>query len=88
MICDADKVSIRYNKMRKKNRHGRQAADRMELQHATFERSLRTMSEKIVTLNEEVIKGANQGTSTGKRRRDAERVVGSRSGEADAGGAL
>ena len=57
MICDADKVSIRYNKMRKKNRHGRQAADRMELQHATFERSLRTMSEKIVTLNEEVIKG-------------------------------
>ena len=29
----------------------------MELQHDTFERSLETMSEKIVTLNEEVIKG-------------------------------
>ena len=42
--------------MLKKNRHGRQAADRMELQHATFERSLRIMSKKIVTLNEEIIK--------------------------------
>ena len=29
----------------------------MELLHDTFERSLGTMSEKIVTLNEEVIKG-------------------------------
>ncbi len=29
----------------------------MELQHDTFERSLEPMSEKIVTLNEEVIKG-------------------------------
>ena len=28
----------------------------MELLHDTFERSLGTMSEKIVTLNEEVIK--------------------------------
>ena len=28
----------------------------MELQHATFERSLRIMSKKIVTLNEEIIK--------------------------------
>ena len=46
------------------------------------------MPEKIVTLNEEVIKGANQGTGTRKRRRNAERAAGGRSGETDAGGAL
>ena len=30
------------------------------MQHDTFERSLRTMSEKIVTLNEEEIKGQSK----------------------------
>ena len=32
----------------------------MELLHDTFERSQGTMSEKIVTLNEEVIKGKSR----------------------------
>lgn len=41
------------------------------------------MSEKIVHLNEEVIKGAAERTCEGKRRRNAKWPAGSRSGEAD-----
>ena len=37
----------------------------MELRHDTFERSLRTMPEKIVTLNEEAIKKQLMGLARG-----------------------
>ena len=41
----------------KKERHGLQISDRMKLRHHHSERRKQTMPEKIVQLNEEVIKG-------------------------------
>ncbi len=43
------------------------------------------MPEKIVQLNEEVIKGAAQGTCAWQRRGDTQRAAGGRGREADPG---
>ena len=52
-IVATDKV----HSIAQKEQRWHRATGGKELQHDTFERSLRTMSEKIVTLNEEEIKG-------------------------------
>lgn len=43
------------------------------------------MSEKIVQLNEEVIKGAAQRAGSRQRKGNSQRAAGSRSGEVDPG---
>ena len=58
-IVATDKV----HSIAQKEQRWHRATGGKELQHDTFKRSLRTMSEKIVTLNEEEIKG-KQGTGT------------------------
>ena len=90
-LKNARQGKIKYeNSDRRKKRHGLQISDRMKLRHTILkgERREQTMSEKIVQLNEEVIKGQNKELVRGRVEEILDEFAGGGSRKTDSSGAL